>query len=186
MVTIILLTMLSGISIQVITHTGIFDSTRRAELENKRGQVSEYLKLKLLNQQMLNPLGTAEEIITSTRTSIKKSELEKIGKKVEIGEISREEDFKQVEIYFYVTVDDDLYKVELNGANFIGNKDEMSPTIRIKKLSNTTSSITVEVETQRNEGGELQYYLKGEDDQVYKSINTSRKSNRFNRSRYNI
>ena len=50
-VTIIVLLILAGISIQAITHTGIFSNAKQAELENKRGQVLEYLKLKLINEQ---------------------------------------------------------------------------------------------------------------------------------------
>ena len=165
--TIILMLILAGISIQSMTNTGIFGSTRRAELENKRGQVIEYLNLKLLNQQMLNPTGAAEDIVTATRTSIVKKELEQIGKKVEIGEISKEENFKQVQVYFYVTVDDDIYKVEATGISFVGNKEELAPIIKIVKMSNTTNSITVEVETLYNEGGKLEYYIKGEQDTDY-------------------
>ena len=50
-VTIIVLLILAGISIQAITHTGIFSNAKQVELENKRGQVLEYLKLKLINEQ---------------------------------------------------------------------------------------------------------------------------------------
>ena len=172
-ITIILLMILAGISIQAMTNTGIFGSARRAELENKRGQVTEYLSLKLLNQQMLNPTGAAEDIVTATRTSIVKKELEQIGKKVEIGEISKEENFKQVQVYFYVTVDEDIYKVEATGISFIGNKEEMSPVIKIVKMSNTTNSVTVEVETLYNEDGKLEYYIKGEQETDYKIIKTT-------------
>ena len=66
-ITIIVLLILSGITIQSITHTGIFDNAKQAELENKRAQITEYLKLKLINEQTNNPFGSAEEIITATR-----------------------------------------------------------------------------------------------------------------------
>ena len=42
------------------------------------------------------------------------------------------------------------------------------PIITLKSISNTTSTITVEVETKRNQGGILEYYIKSEDDEEYK------------------
>ena len=73
--------------------------------------------------------------------------------------------FKEVEVYFYVTVDGDLYKVELKGVSFVGKIDEMNPAIKIAKITNTTSTITVEVAIARNEGGKLEYYIKSEDEE---------------------
>ena len=174
-VTIIVLLILAGISIQAITHTGIFSNAKQAELENKRGQVLEYLKLKLINEQTNNPFGSAEEIITATRNNVLENieELKKIGKEVTVGEISTEEDFKKVDVYFYVIVDGDLYKVELNGVSFIGKIDEMPPVINMEKITNTTNSITVEVTAKRNEGGKLEYYIKSEDEEEYRLIKTS-------------
>ena len=121
-ITIIILLILSGITRQAITHIGMFALAKQAALENKRAQVSEYLKLTLINEQINNPFGSAEEIITTTRNNVIENieDLKKIGKEVIIGEISTEEEFKQVEVYFYVTVDGDLYKVELKGVSFVG------------------------------------------------------------------
>ena len=174
-ITIIILLILAGISIQAITHIGMFAKAKQAELENKRAQVSEYLKLKLINEQINKPFGSAEEIITATRNNVTENidDLKKIGKEVTIGEISTEEEFKQVEVYFYVTVDGDLYKVELKGVSFVGKIDEMNPAIKIAKITNTTSTITVEVTTARNEGGKLEYYIKSEDEEEYRLIETT-------------
>ena len=47
------------------------------------------------------------------------------------------------------------------------------PIITLKSISNTTSTITVEVETKRNQGGTLEYYIKSEDDEEYKLIKTT-------------
>ena len=69
-ITIIVLLILAGITIQSITHTGIFKNAKQAQLENKRAQIIEYLKLKLLSEQTNNPLGSAEEIIKETRNNI--------------------------------------------------------------------------------------------------------------------
>ena len=174
-ITIIVLLILAGITIQSITHTGILKNAKQAQLENKRGQISEYLKLKLINEQTNNPFGSAEEIITATRNNVLENieELKKIGKEVTVGEISTEEDFKKVDVYFYVIVDGDLYKVELNGVSFIGKIDEMPPVINMEKITNTTNSITVEVTAKRNEGGKLEYYIKSEDEEEYRLIKTS-------------
>ena len=50
-ITIILLLILSGITIQSITNKGIISNTKRAELENKRGQIAETLQVRLITEQ---------------------------------------------------------------------------------------------------------------------------------------
>ena len=174
-VTIIILLILSGITIQGITHNGIFSNAKQAELENKRAQIVEYLRLKVIYEQTNNPFGSAEEIITATRDNILENikDLKEIGKEVIVEEMSTEEDGEIVDVYFYVVVDGDVYKVDLNGQNFIGELGKFSPIIKLKSISNTTNSITVEVTTKRNEGGKLEYYIKSEDEEEYKLIETS-------------
>ena len=174
-VTMIILLILSGITIQGITHNGIFSNAKQAELENKRAQIVEYLRLKVINEQTNNPFGSAEEIITATRDNILENikDLKEIGKEVIVEEMSTEEDGEIVDVYFYVVVDGDVYKVDLNGQNFIGELGKFSPIIKLKSISNTTNSITVEVTTKRNEGGKLEYYIKSEDEEEYKLIETS-------------
>ena len=174
-VTIIILLILSGITIQGITHNGIFSNAKQAELENKRAQIVEYLRLKVIYEQTNNPFGSAEEIITATRDNILENikDLKEIGKEVIVEEMSTEEDGEIVDVYFYVVVDGDVYKVDLNGQNFIGELGKFSPIIKLKFISNTTNSITVEVMTKRNEGGKLEYYIKSEDEEEYKLIETS-------------
>ena len=173
-ITIIVLLILSGITIQSITHTGIFDNAKQAELQNKRAQIIEYLKLKLMNEQTNNPFGTAEEIITATRNNVIENieDLKKIGKEVTVEETSTEEDGENVDIYFYVIVDKDVYKVELDDVTFIGELGKFPPVIKLKSISNTTNTITVEVTTKRNQGGILEYYIKSEDEEEYKLIKT--------------
>ena len=60
----------------------------------KERQISEYLKLKLINEQTNNPFGSAEEIIRATRNNVIENidDLKKMGKDVTIGETSTEED----------------------------------------------------------------------------------------------
>ena len=174
-ITIIIMLILATLSIQALTNTGLFESANKAKLETKRGQISETLGLKTMLEQSNNPGGTAEEIITATRNNViqNKNELEKIGKDVNIEDISTEEDGEKVDVYFYVVVDKDVYKVDMSGSKFIGELGKLLPTIKIKNLTNTTNSITVEVTTKRNEGGKLEYYVKSEDEEEYKLIETS-------------
>ena len=161
-ITIILLLILSGITIQSITNKGIISNTKRAELENKRGQIAETLQVRLITEQSNNPFGNSEEIISATRESVIENidEIKQFGKDVTVEEISTEENFEKVDDYFYVVVDDDIYKVEQDGVKFIGKTSEMSPAIRVKAISAKLNSITVQVDTQRNEGGKLEYYIK--------------------------
>ena len=178
-ITIILLLILSGITIQSITNKGIISNTKRAELENKRGQIAETLQVRLITEQSNNPFGNSEEIISATRESVIKNidEIKQFGKDVTVEEISKEEDFKQVDDYFYVVVDDDIYKVEQDGVKFIGKTSEMSPAIRVKAISAKLNSITVQVDTQRNEGGKLEYYIKKDSDENYKLSKTTTEQN---------
>ena len=178
-ITIILLLILSGITIQAITNKGIISNTKRAELENKRGQIAETLQVRLITEQSNNPFGNSEEIISATRESVIKNidEIKQFGKDVTVEEISKEEDFKQVDDYFYVVVDDDIYKVEQDGVKFIGKTSEMSPAIRVKAISAKLNSITVQVATQRNEGGKLEYYIKKDSDEDYKLSKTTTEQN---------
>ena len=78
---------MSTVSIQALTNTGLFESASKAKLENKRGQISEWLGLELLNEQAENPTGTAEEIITQTHKTVleKQDELKRYGKEVNRG-----------------------------------------------------------------------------------------------------
>ena len=168
-ITIIIMLILATLSIQALTNTGLFESANKAKLETKRGQISETLGLKTMLEQSNNPGGTAEEIITATRNNViqNKNELEKIGKDVNIEDISTEEDGEKVDVYFYVVVDKDVYKVDMSGSKFIGELGKLLPTIKIKNLTNKTNSITIEVKTSRNEGGKVEYYIKGEDEDKY-------------------
>ncbi|MFQ9264266.1 MAG: InlB B-repeat-containing protein [Clostridia bacterium] len=178
-ITIIILLILAGISIRALTHTGVFQNAKQAEIENKRAQITEYLKLKLINEQTNNPFGSAEEIITATRedTLNKINELKKMGNDVTVEEVSKEEDNKEVDVYFYVIVDGDVYKVELKAVTFLGKKDDMSPIIKTKNITSTTNTITVEVTTSRNDGGQIEYYIKSENDADYRLDATTEDEN---------
>ena len=141
-VTIILLLILSTVSIQEITKTGLFEKANMAKLENKRGQITEWLNLKLYETQSENYNKTAREIIELTRQNVEKdrSQLEKMGENVNIdSEISTEEDGEQVGPYFYVIVDKDIYKGSMEEQKFIGEDGKLLPVIKLISISNTSN-----------------------------------------------
>ena len=53
-ITIIVLLILSGITIQGLTNTGIFENANKAKLETKRSQIKEWLSLNLMEAQTTN------------------------------------------------------------------------------------------------------------------------------------
>ena len=169
-ITIIVLLILSIISIQSLTNTGIFESANKAKLENKRGQISEWLRLELLEEQTKNLTETEEQIVTQTHKNVldKQDELKKFGKNVKIEEVSTEKNGEEAGVYFYVIVDKDIYKVDIREQKFVGEIGKMLPEIKLVSISNTANSITVKVKTNRNEGGKLKYYIKKDSDSKYK------------------
>ena len=171
-ITIIILLILAGISIQAMTSTGLFEAAGRAKKEAKRAQVIEWLNLKMIEQQSENTKGTAKDIIKATQESVKNniSELETIGKDIVVENTKTEEDGEKADIYFYVQVDKDVYKVDIKGAQFLGEAGKFPPIIKIESITSTTNSITVKVSTKRNEGGELKFYIKAENEEKYKDI----------------
>ena len=168
-VTIIVLLILAGISIQAITNTGLFSSASQAKKESQRAQVTEWLNLKLIEEQAKNPTGTSDEIIEATRlASDGNPELAKMGKNITVEETKTEEDGEEVGVYFYVQVDEDVYKVEMTGAKFIGEQGKFPPIITLESITSTTNSITVKIKTTRNEDGKLKIYIKSEDNADYR------------------
>ena len=168
-ITIIVLLILAGISIQAITNTGLFAQASQAKKETQRAQVTEWLNLKLMEEQMYNPTGSAEEIIEATRVASEgNTELAQMGKSVGVDtNTSTIEDGEPADVYFYVQVDEDVYKVDMTGAKFIGEKDKFPPEIKIESITGTTNTITVKIKTIRNEEGTLEIYIKSEDDTEY-------------------
>ena len=130
--TIIVLLILAGISIQALTKTGIFAQANRTKKEAQRAQVTEWLNLKLMEKQMTGINKTAEEIIEATRAeSDGNEELAKMGKNVVVdANTSTIEDGEQVDVYFYVQVDEDVYKVEMAGAMLIDKEAGSIPDLK--------------------------------------------------------
>ena len=180
MITIILTLILTAITIQAFTGSGLFKQAGQVELEHRRGQIKENLNLNLMSAQAEKTNGSSLEVVTEAHKIISSKEkmdylkqLSKSKKEPIIGEISNKEDYDKVDWYFYVTVDDDVYKITAKEIDVIGKTNEMAPVIKISRLTNTTSSITVTVETQRNTGGKVQYYIKGDTYTDYKMIKES-------------
>ena len=162
-VTIVVLLILSTITIQGITHTGLFSSAENAKLEHKRAYIATTLETKLKISQSEQIRGTDEEIIKATYEDVK-NDLDEIkkagGKDIEVGEVTSEEREGKTEWFFEVKVDGDVYKVALDGSDYLGKENELSPLIQIKTVKSTTNTISVTVTTKRNEGGKVEYYIK--------------------------
>ena len=162
-VTIVVLLILSTITIQEITHTGLFSSAENAKLDYKRGLIANTLETKLKISQSEQIRGTDEQIIKATYEDVK-NDLEEIkkagGKNIEVGEVTSDEKDGRTDWFFEVKVDGDVYKVTLDGSDFLGKEDELAPLIQIKTTKATTNTITVNVTTKRNEGGKVEYYIK--------------------------
>ena len=134
---------LSTISIQALTNTGLFKNENKAKLENKRNQIKKWLNLNLIKAQSANYDKTDLEILEIARDKAEKSEkLKKLGKSVDVdGELSTEEDGQTVPTYFYVIVDNDVYKTDIKGAEFIGELGNLPPVIKIESISSTINSM---------------------------------------------
>ena len=162
-VTIVVLLILASISIQGITRTGIFRAAEDTKLEHKRAAIATTLQTKLKINQTEQIRGTDEEIIRETYEDVK-NDLEEIkkagGKDIEVSEVTSEEKDGKTEWFFEVKVDGDVYKVGLDGSDYLGKEDELSPVIQIKVVKTTTNTIAVTATTRRNEGGKIEYHIK--------------------------
>ena len=167
-ITIIILLILSTISIQALTNTGLFKNANKAKLETKRSQIKEWLSLNLMEAQATSYNKTDLEILEIARGKAEKSEeLKKLGKTVNVdGEISTEEDGQTVPPYFDVIVDNDMYKVSMEEQEFIGEVGKIVPSVDFSATT-TSKSITLKITTKRSQGGTVECYIKGENDSNY-------------------
>lgn len=166
-ITIIILLILAGVSIVALSERGIFANANKAKLETKRAQVEEWLKLKVMEEQVNNPNGTSQEIIPKVRENVENNqdELKKIGKNVAVdSEVTIEENDN---VCFYVIVDGDKYKVGLKEQKFIGEDGKILPVVKIESISSTTNTVKVVINTEKNDGGKIEYYIKSENDDEF-------------------
>ena len=175
-VTIVVLLILASISIQGITRTGIFRAAEDTKLEHKRASIATTLQTKLKINQTEQIRGTDEEIVKATYEDVK-NDLEEIkkagGKDIEVSEVTSEEKDGKTEWFFEVKVDGDVYKVGLDGSDYLGKEDELATLIEIKKATATTNAITATVTTRRNEGGKIEYYIKEKGSQKFDLAGTT-------------
>ena len=132
-VTIVVLLILASISIQGITRTGIFRAAEDTKLEHKRASIATTLQTKLKINQTEQIRGTDEEIVKATYEDVK-NDLEEIkkagGKDIEVSEVTSEEKNGKTEWFFEVKVDGDVYKVGLDGSDYLGKEDELAPLLK--------------------------------------------------------
>ena len=173
-ITIIVLLILSGITIQGLTNTGIFENANKAKLETKRSQIKEWLSLNLMEAQTTNYNKTDSEILEiASKKADSSEELKKLGKSITVdGEISTEEDGQTVPPYFDVIVDNDMYKVSMEEQEFIGEVGKIVPSVDFSATT-TSKSITLKIITKRNQGGTVECYIKGENDSNYGTAQTA-------------
>lgn len=140
-IVIVIVLILAGISISSLTNTGIIGKANEAKKQMKRSQITEWLELALINEQ-----GRIEktnlQIIQDTQKNIEdnKSELEKIGKINEIGEVKTDENGENKEPYFFVTIDNDVFRVENSGVTFVGEDGTVSGKVTGLTEKNTSFS----------------------------------------------
>ena len=161
--TIVLLLILASISIQGITRTGIFSSAEKVKLEHKRASIATTLQAELKLSQTEKIRDNDEQVMRAAYENVKNN-IDKIksagGKDIKVGEVTSEKKNKKIEWFFEVKVDGDIYKVGIDGSDFLGEEDKLSPIIQIEKVHATTKTITATVSTRRNEGGKIEYYIK--------------------------
>ncbi len=158
-ITIIVLLILAAITISALSgENGILKQAQRARLENKRATVKEIIKIAETDEYIEHREESDRAILEATQEHLKnpKSPLYDQGKKVKVDENIYGEN--SGEIYFYVVVDDDIYKVTREDVEIIGQvnqenvelqKEEMkinqNPTI----WTNDKVKITIVVNTDK-------------------------------------
>lgn len=147
-VTIIILLILAGISIQALTNTGIFAQAENAKRESEIANIKEQIALDIYEKQLEPPLG-----------SITEEQLEEILGKY--GTVNKGED----ETIIGITTEDG-YEILLKDI-YEGGTTEEPLEITVENITSTTNSITIKITTSGNKGGALEIYKKTETDAEY-------------------
>ena len=118
-ITIIILLILAGVSIAALSERGIFANANKAKLETKRAQVEEWLKLKVMEEQVNNPNGTSQEIIPKVRENVENNqdELKKIGKNVAVEALPISDNL--CKMFYVITPLATLYYYHISFGNSI-------------------------------------------------------------------
>lgn len=118
-VTIVVLLILSSITINfAIGNNSIFANSKLAKEATKKSEIIEYLNLKLLDEQTKYYFETPKFIINKARENINanKTDLKKYGKQIDVKEVVN----KDENIYFYVIIDEKIYKINIEGSKYLG------------------------------------------------------------------
>ena len=147
-VTIIVLLILAGISIQALTNQGIFAQANNAKRESEIANIKEKIALDIYEKQLEPPLG-----------SITEGELETILGKY--GTVNKGEDGTIKGI-----TTEDGYEILLKDI-YEGGTTAEPLEITVENITSTTNSITIKITTNGNKGGTLEIYKKTEADAEY-------------------
>ena len=153
-ITIILLIILAGVSIQELTGNGIFQKAIDAKEKAKLAELEERMNLKI-----------TEMIATKNGGKIEvKDFIEQLTEKEKMDITERYDQIIVIEDkYVFEVIDEDPYI----SVNKVGIKDKLPPRLTLSSITDTTNSITVKLIAKRNEGGKIEYYIKSEDEDKY-------------------
>ena len=156
--TVILLLILAGISLQAFTGSGLFGQAIKTKEQTKLAELEEQMKLSI-----------TEMIAQKNGEKVTIDEYIKYLKEIENINITDEYE----ENGKYIIEVDDKYVFEISDKDTYisidkeGLKEDLAPKIVLESITNTTNSISVQVSTKRNEGGKIEYYIKAEDEEEY-------------------
>ena len=147
-ITIVILLILAGISIQAIINQGLFGRANEAKRESEIASIKEKIALDIYEKQLEPPLG-----------SITEEQLEEILGKY--GTVNKGEDGKIKGI-----TTEDGYEILLKDI-YEGGTTAEPLEITVENITSTTNSITIKIATSGNKGGTLEIYKKTENDAEY-------------------
>ena len=157
-ITIILLLILAGISLQAFTGSGLFGQAIKSKDQTKLAELEEQMKLSI-TEMIANKNGEKITVDDYIKYLTEEENMNITDRYEENGKQIIEVDDK----YVYEISDEDTYI----SIDKVGIKEDLSPKIVLESITDTTNSITVKVSTKRNEGGKIEYYIKAEDEEEY-------------------
>ena len=168
-VTIIVLLILSGVSITMIFGSnGIINKAIISKQEAKRASIIEALELAVIDVSSQNMKKDEKEILTLTREKVEtKNILKDLGKDISTTEIKE----KGTEVYFYVIVDKEVYRVTMNGTTYESMQSEeeielqegdIEFDITPSEWSNGTVKVGIKVNTNKITEYAIKYKIEGQ------------------------
>lgn len=162
--TIIVLLILSGITISAITGNNIFEKTISAKEKAKISQYESEIN-KAKTQVVMNqyyPTTTPRNILEKIKEILQGNELfESSNYNIETYNGTEIMTIKTAEKYVFEIIVDLTNNIEIS---YISTEEKVPPTINIKNVTNTTNSITVNVITRNNSGGDIEFYIAKENE----------------------